>query len=137
MKFLIVYKKRCNSPIEFCEAKNKFVSSIKCLYQPESSLLEESQDIDNAPVIPNILQIDRLVREIEENGKASISFFGLSCDVDPVYVKDYKNNLKCGHIEKGFLSLAMMANTCSFCMKVYGSEKDQNEDWLKCTLCLP
>ena len=50
---------------------------MKCLYQPESSLLEESQDIDNAPVIPNILQIHRLVREIEENGKASISFFGL------------------------------------------------------------
>ena len=125
-----------NSPIEFCEAANKFVPSIKCLYQPESSLLEEPHDIENAPVIPNTLQIHRLVREIEEDGKASISFFGLSCDVDPVYVKDYKNNLKCGHIEKEIQSLAMMANTCSLCMKVYGSETDQNEDWLKCTFCL-
>ena len=28
-----------NSPIEFSEAANKFVPSIICLYQPESSLL--------------------------------------------------------------------------------------------------
>ena len=64
-----------NSPIEFCGAANKFVLSIKCLYQPESSLLEEPHDIENAPVIPNTLQIYRLVREIEEDGRASISFF--------------------------------------------------------------
>ena len=88
------------------------------------------------PVIPNTLQIHRLVREIEEDGKASISFFVLSCDVGPVYVKGYKNNLKCGHIEKEFQSLAMIANTCFLGMKVYEREKDQNEDWLKCTLCL-
>ena len=68
--------------------------------------------------------------------KHLLAFFGVSCDVDPVYVKDYKNNLKCGHIEKEFQSLAIMANTCSFCLKVYGSENDQNEYWLKCTLCL-
>ena len=73
-----------NSPIEFCEAANKFVPSIKCLYQPESSLLEEPYDIENAPVIPNTLQIHRLCRETEEDAKASISFFGLSCDVNPV-----------------------------------------------------
>ena len=76
-----------NSPIEFCEAENKFFPSIKCLYQPGSSLLDEPHDIENAPVIPNTLQIHRLVREIEEDGKASISFFGLSCDVDPVTLK--------------------------------------------------
>ena len=99
-----------NSPIEFCEAANKFVPSIKCLYQSESSLLEEPHDIENAPVIPNTLQIHRLVREIEEDGKASISFFGLFCDLDPVYVKDYKKNLKCEHTEKEFQSLAIMAN---------------------------
>ena len=73
-----------NSPIEFCEAANKFVPSIKCLYQPESSLLEEPYDIENAPVIPNTLQIHRLCRETEKDGKASISFFGLSSDVNPV-----------------------------------------------------
>ena len=39
------------------------------------SLLEEPHDIENAPVIPNTLQIYRLVREIEEDGRASISFF--------------------------------------------------------------
>ena len=123
-----------NSPTEFYEAANQFVLSIKYLYQPESSLLEEPHDIKNALVIPNTLQTHRLVREIEEGGKASISFFGLSSDIDPVYVKDYKINLKCGHIEKEFQSLAMMANTCLLCMKIYGSQKDQNEDWLKCTL---
>ena len=89
-----------NSPTEFYEAANQFVPSIKYLYQPESSLFEEPHDIKNAPVIPNTLQIHRLVRELEVGGKACISFFGLSCDIDPVYVKDYKNNLKCGHIEK-------------------------------------
>ena len=79
----------------------------------QSYLLEEPHDIANAPVLPNTLQIHRLVRESEEDGKASISFFDLCCGVDPVYVKDYKNNLKCGHIEKEFQSLAMMANACS------------------------
>ena len=73
-----------NSPIEFCEAENKFFPSIKCLYQSGSYLLEELHDTENAPVIPNTLQIHRLVREIEQYGKVSISFFGLSCDVDPV-----------------------------------------------------
>ena len=64
-----------NSPTEFCKAANKFVLSIKCFYQPESSLLKVPHDIENAPVIPNTLQIYRLVREIKEDGKASISFF--------------------------------------------------------------
>ena len=73
-----------NSPIEFCKAANKFVPSIKCIYQPESSLLEEPHDIENASVIPNTLQIHRFCRETEEDGNASISFFGLSCDVYPV-----------------------------------------------------
>ena len=84
-----------NSPIEFCEAENKFFPSIKCLYQSGSYLLEEPHDTENAPVIRNTLQIHRLVRETEEYGKVSISFFGLSCDADPVYVEDYKS-LKCG-----------------------------------------
>ena len=43
-----------NSPIEFCKTGNKFAPSIRCLYEPESSLLEEPHDIENAPVIRNI-----------------------------------------------------------------------------------
>ena len=123
-----------NSPIEFCDATNNFVPSIKCLYQPEASLLEEPSDIENAPVIPNTLETHRLVREVVD-GKA-ISFFNLSCDLDPVHVKDYKNIFECNHIEKEFQSLAIMANKCACCMKVYGSEKDPKESWLKCAMCL-
>ena len=73
-----------NSPTEFCESANKFVPSIKCLYHPESPLLEEPHNIENAPVILNTLQIHLLVRETEEDDKASIRFFGLSCNKDPV-----------------------------------------------------
>ena len=124
-----------NSPTEFCDAANKFVPSIKCLYQPEATLLVEPHDIENPPVIPNTSQIHRLVRGIEEDIKATISFFNLSCDVDPVYVKGCKNVLKCSHIENELQSLAMMTNTYARCMKVYGSEKDPNEDWLKCAIC--
>ena len=40
-----------NSLIEFYESANKFAPSIKCFYQPDSSLLEEPHDIENAPVI--------------------------------------------------------------------------------------
>ena len=54
------------------------------LYQPESPLLEEPHNIENAPVILNTLQIHLLVRETEEDDKASIRFFGLSCNNDPV-----------------------------------------------------
>ena len=38
-------------------------------------VLQEPHDISNATVILNTLQIHRLVRETEEDGKASISFF--------------------------------------------------------------
>ena len=86
--------------------------------------------------MPNTLQGHQLVREIEEDGKATISFFNLSCDIDSVYVKYNKNILKCSHIEKKFQSLAMITNTSACCMKVYGSEKDTNEDWLKCAIYL-
>ena len=108
-----------NSPIEFCDATNNFVPSIKCLYQPEASLLEESRDTENAPVIPNTLETHRLVREVVD-GKA-IS------DIDPVHVKDYKNILKCNHIEKEFQSLTMMANKCACCMKVLGVKRIQKK----------
>ena len=94
-------------------------------------MLEEPHDIENAPVIHNTLQIHRLIKEIGD-GKAIISFFNLSYDVGPVYVKDYKNILKCSHTEKEFQSLAMMKNTCSYCM---GVKKIPNEDWLKCAVC--
>ena len=70
-----------NSQIEFCDTVNKFVTTIKCLYQPEASLIEEPHDIENALVIPNTLQIHRLIREIEEDVNATISFFNLSYDV--------------------------------------------------------
>ena len=66
----------------------------------KSSLLEEPHDIKNAPVIPDTLQIHRLVKKIGEDGKATISFFNISFEVDPVHVKDYKNILKCSDIEK-------------------------------------
>ena len=55
-----------NSPIEFCDPANKFALSIKYLYQPEPSLLEEPHGTENAPVISNTLQIHRLVRDIGE-----------------------------------------------------------------------
>ena len=57
------------------------------------------------------------LEKLKKMAEHPLAFFGLSCDVDPVYIKDYKNNLKCGHIEKEFQSLAMMANTCSLCME--------------------
>ena len=117
------------------EVKKKFVPSIKCLYQPEASLLEEPHDIENAPFVPNTLQIHRLVREIGDD-KATISIFNLSCDVDPVCLKDFKNIHKCSHIEKEFQSFAMMINTFARCTKFYVSEKDLNEDWLKCAVWL-
>lgn len=85
-------------PIELCNAANKFVPSIKCLCQPETSLLEEPLNIENTLVIPNTLQIRRLVREIGD-GKVTISFLNISRDVDQVYVKDYKNILKCSYLQ--------------------------------------
>ena len=70
-----------NSQTEFCDTVNKFVTTIKCLYQPEASLIEEPHDIENALVIPNTLQIHRLIREIEEDVNATISFFNLSYEL--------------------------------------------------------
>lgn len=62
--------------------RNKFFSSIKCLSQPEASLLEEQHNIENAPVIPNTSQMHQLVIEIGEDGKTK-----KMTKVDPVSSK--------------------------------------------------
>ena len=67
-----------NSVRDFFNAANRFVPSITSLYQEESDVITEPDDIKNAPTIPSTLQIHKLVRKSKHNGGAEIQFFFLA-----------------------------------------------------------
>ena len=122
-----------NSAKEFHEAANKFIPSIKSLFQTE--LLKEPADIESAPKIPNTLKIHKWSRNTSVSGECEISFFYLSNDQAPFTKQTYQTRLRCGHEEKYFESLAMLKNTCAKCLICY-DDKNEREDWLKCPSCL-
>ena len=122
-----------NSAKEFHEAANKFIPSIKSLFQTE--LLKEPADIESAPKIPDTLKIHKWSRNTSVSGECEISFFYLSNDQAPFTKQTYQTRLRCGHEEKYFESLAMLKNTCAKCLICY-DDKNEREDWLKCPSCL-
>ena len=108
--------------------------SITSLYQEESDVITEPDDIKNAPAIPSTLQIHKLVRKSKHNGGAEIQFFFLANSKETCFTQQYlSKNLKCGHAEREFETLAMFKSRCAFCDKVY--QEDEIIDWLKCPVC--
>ena len=102
-----------NSAEELHEATNKFIPSVKSLFQTE--LLKEPADIESAPKIPDTLKIHKWSRNTSVSGECEISFFYLSNDQAPFTKQTYQTRLRCDHEEKYFESLAMLKNTCAKC----------------------
>lgn len=122
-----------NSAQEFCNAANKLVPSITSLFQTD--LMDEPDDIEAAPKIPETLKIHRWSRDVSANGDIKYRFFYLSSDSTPFFTQAYHKVLKCGHAEREFESLMMMKKTCAGCAATF-HEEHEKEDWVKCSICL-
>ena len=53
---------------EFAEFAQKLIPPIMSLYLPVNSILDEPEDIANAPAIPDTFQIRRLKRRFNQQG---------------------------------------------------------------------
>ena len=117
---------------EFSNHANKVVNGITSLYLPESDLLAEPDNIEEAPKIPETLSVHMLVRNFNEDSVCSINFFNLATDVEPFftqfYIKDGDPEV-CGH---EMLPLSFDPDqTCAFCKGRY----EGKVEWLQCNIC--
>ena len=78
-----------NSPQEISEAIKSFAPSINDVYQPESESIIESKDKECAEKIKNALNLHKLERKVNANGKLYISFFKIADNGEPFHVQWY------------------------------------------------
>ena len=64
-----------NSPKEFAEHANEVVPSISSLYLPVKEMMDEPEEISNAPSIAGTLKIHKVERKYNENGMCHLEFF--------------------------------------------------------------
>ena len=117
---------------EFSEHVNKIVSGITSIYLPESELLMEPEDIEDAPKINETLSIHKLTRGFNEDDVCFIKFFKLANEVKPFHTQFYRKEGDpevCGHEH---LPLVFdVDQTCAFCKGKY----EDKVEWLQCPLC--
>ena len=53
------------------------VPAITIIYMPESEMLQEPNEIENVPVVPETLQIHKVARKFNLQGVACIEFYSL------------------------------------------------------------
>ena len=114
-------------------AANKFVPSIATPFQKERDLLSKPNDINQSPSIPATLQIHKFVRLSTAEDDTIIDFYFLSNGKEPCHTQSYSER-KCGHVEREYESLALLCSLCTYCMKKY-LEENEDEDCLKCPMC--
>ena len=122
-----------NSAEEFSVAANKFVLSIATLLQKEKDLLCEPDHINQSPIITATLQIHKFVQSSTAESGTVIDFYFLSNGKEPGHTQSY-SEMKCGHVEREYESLALFCSLCANCMKKYLNENEA-EDWLNCSMC--
>ena len=117
---------------KFSEHVNKIVSGITSIYFPESELLMEPEDIEDAPKISETLSIHKLTRGFNEDDVCFIKFFKLPNEVKPFHTQFYRKEGDpevCGHEH---LPLVFdVDQTCAFCKGQY----EDKVEWLQCPLC--
>ena len=62
------------TPEDFTKVAGKFVLSITTKYLPKEAEITEPEDIDNPPLIQDMLQIHRLERYIMKETKSQSNF---------------------------------------------------------------
>ena len=72
-----------DTPQEFAMAAQTLVPAITIIYLPESEMLKEPNEIENAPVVPETLQIHKVTRKFNSQGVPCIEFYKLSNESNP------------------------------------------------------
>ena len=105
------------------------MSSITTEYLPKEAEITEPKDIDNPPLIQDMLQIHRLERYINERNEISIKFFKTAADEEPFYTQWYSRvgGLICGHKDSNAHD-----NQCAEFRKNYFED---DTEWLECPVC--
>ena len=119
---------------DFAEYANKTTSGITSIYMPMYELLTETDNIENAPKIPETLSIHKVTRSFNEDNVCFIDFFRVTNDDDPFFTQFYRKDDDpevCGH--ENLPLLFDVDQTCAFCKAKYVALKGK-EDWLQCKL---
>ena len=117
---------------EFAMAAQPLVPAITTIYLPESEMLQEPNEIENAPVIPETFQIHKVARKFNSQGFACIEFYKFSNESNTYFTQYYRvecDPVVCGHEEDKYVD----DNTCAHCSRRYG-DPDMLE-WLQCPIC--
>ena len=103
--------------------------SITTEYLPKEAKITEPKDIDNPPLIQDMLQIHRLERYINETNEISIKFFKTAADEEPFFTQWYSRagGLICGHKYSN-----VHDNQCAEFRKNYFEDETE---WLECPVC--
>ena len=117
------------TPEDFANVAMEFVPSITTIYLPKEAEIEEPEDIDNAPLIKDTLQVHKLERCINQRNECLIKFFKTVADEEPFYTQWYGKvgGLICGHKESN-----VGENQCAECFKDYCQD---GSEWLECPVC--
>ena len=117
---------------EFAMAAQTLVPAIPTIYLPESEILQELNEIENAPVVPETLQILKVVRKFNSQGVSCIEFYKLPNESKLYSTQYYRNEcdpIVCGHEEDKYVD----DNTCAHCSGCY--EDPDMLEWLQCSIC--
>ena len=111
----------------FAEYANKTISGITSIYITINELLTDSDNIENAPKIPETLSIHKVTRSFSEDNIFSlISFVWLMTMISQFYRKDNEPEV-CGH--ENLPLLFVVDQTCAFYKAKYVASKEK-KDWL-------
>ena len=72
-----------DTPQEFAMAAQTLVPAITVIYLPESEMLKEPNEIENAPVVPETLQIHKVTRKFNSQRVPCIELYKLSNESNP------------------------------------------------------
>ena len=95
-------------------------------------MLQEPNEIENAPLVPETLQIHKVVRKFNSQGVACIEFYKLPNESKPYFTQYCRNEydpVVCGPEEDKYLD----DNTCTHCSRRCG-DPDMLE-WLQFPIC--
>ena len=72
-----------DTPQEFAMVAQTLVPAITTIYLPESELLKAPNEIEDAPVVPETLQIHKVTRKFNSQGVPCTEFYKLSNESNP------------------------------------------------------
>ena len=122
-----------DTPQEFAMAVQTLVPAITTIYLPERKMLQEPNEIENANVVVETLQIRKVAKKFNSQGVVCIQFCKCSNESQPYFTQYYRNEcdpVVCGHEEDKYVDV----NTCAHYSGRYG-DPDMLE-WLQCPICL-